>query len=383
MKGWKKGLLALALCAALALGAAAPVFGSPGTVYLMAVNERVLDVTAENMPTVMGGVLYVPYTMLSIRDTGLNLGVSALYSYSRRTVLVSSGQSGIVFDLQTNTAQDLQGNPLPVRAMVRNSMTFLPIDYLCGFFGTISCSRMYSDYGVVIRVTNGSAVLRDQEFVYAADSLLADSLRGYYASIAPPETAPPEATLPPTAPPPTAPPPTAPPVQAEVLLALRWGEQAEELARLLEDRGARVLFLFSVEELRAQDDAARRLTAAGHTIGLALTGEDGETCAAQLEEGRRLLGSIARYCALVAGADALDGEGREALRQVGCAVWSPGFRGEDYHSGAALVEALAPQMVNGVELKCGAGSAAFLRSLLAAMDEESCSLRQATAPLLS
>ena len=370
MKNWKKGLLAAALCGLLALGIAAPTFGASGTVYLMAVNERVLDVTAENMPTVMGGVLYVPYTMLSIRDTGINLGVSALYSTTKRTVLVSNGQAGIVFDLQSNTAEDLKGNPVSARAMVRNSMPLLPIDYLCNYFGTISCSRVRSNYGVVIRLTNGAAVMRDSEFVDAAANILADILRGYYASLAPGA-----ATPTPTVP------PTAPPVQAEVLLALRWGEYGEELVRLMEDRGERVLFLFTVEELREQDNAVRRLIAAGHTVGVALTGEDAETCAAQLVEGRRLLGSIARYCALVVSAGALDGEGRETLRQEGCAVWTPDFRGGDYDSGELLVEALTPQLANRVE--CGAESTAFLRSLLAAMDEESCYLRQVTAPLLS
>ena len=128
MRRWKKGLLAAALCVALALGIAIPAFGTSGTVYFMAVNDRVFDATVENMPTVMGGVLYVPYTMLSIRDSGINLGVSSLYSTTRRTVLVSNGQIGIVFDTQNNTAQDLQGNPVPARAMVRTSMVFLPID---------------------------------------------------------------------------------------------------------------------------------------------------------------------------------------------------------------------------------------------------------------
>ena len=380
MKNWIKGLLAAALCALLALGIAVPVFGSSGTVYLMAVNERVLEVTGENMPTVMNGVLYVPYTMLSIRDTGINMGVSAQYSTTRRTVLVSDGKSGIVFDVQASTAQDLQGNPGPARAMVRNSMTFLPIDYLCAYFGSISCSRVYSRHGTVIRVTNASAVLRDAEFVVAADTagLLADSLRAYYASIAPPETAAPTAK--PPAPTPT---PTASPVQAEVRLALRWGEQGEEMARLLESRGERAMFLFTVEELREGDDAVRRLIAAGHTVGLALTGGDAGTCAAQLEEGRRLLAEIARYYALVVSAGALDGKGREALREMGCSLWSPNLRGENYHTGAALAKALVPRSANRVELECGAGSAAFLRSVLAAMDKESCALRQPTAPVLS
>ena len=92
---------------------------------------------------------------------------------------------------------------------------------------------------------------------------------------------------------------------------------------------------------------------------------------------------IARYYALVVSADGLDDQGREVLRQEGCAVWSPDFRGENYRSGALLVEALNPQWANWVELECGAGSTAFLRAVLAAMDEERCYLRQATAPLLS
>ena len=389
MKRWKKGLLAAALCAALALGIAIPVFGSSGTVYLMAVNERVLDVTVENMPAMMNGMLYVPYTMLSSQHTGINLGLTTQYSTTRRTVMVSDGQYGIVFDLQSNTAHDLYGHSVPARAMVRNSMVFLPIDYLCAYFGIIKCSRIYSEYGTVIRVTNASAVLRDQVFVEAADNLLADCLRNYYASIVPSETAAP--TAPPTAAPTARPPapssapspaPSSMPIEAEVLLALRWGGQMEECARLLEDRDARALFLFTVEELRRQDDTARRLIAAGHTVGLALTGEDAETCAAQLEEGRRLLAEIARYHALVVSADALDGEGREALRREGCAVWLPGLRGDSYRSGTALVEALDSQLANRVELVCGTGSAVFLRSLLTAMDGENCTLRQVTAPLL-
>lgn len=381
MKGWKKRLLAAALCALTLLGFAVPASGAGGTVYLMAVNEKVLDTTVENMPAVMGGVLYVPYTMLSIRDSGINLGVSALYSTTRRTLLVSNGQMGVVFDTQTNTAQDLQGNPVAARAMVRNSMIFVPIDWLCSYFGTISCSRVRTSYGTLIRVTNGAVVLRDPDFVDAASGQLEEKQRNYLASIA---------SLPGTPAPTAGPPgpgpsgePSTPPLQAEVLLALDWGEQGAEMTAQLEARGERALLLFPWDGLKDKDDAIRRAAAAGHTIGLLLTGETVEDCRIQGQEGRRLLAEIARCPALVASAPALDGEGREALAREGWALWTPELSGERFRTAAALIGALDPRQPNRVELDCGLDGGAFLRSLLAALDREDCQVRQATASVLS
>ena len=86
MRRWKQVLLPV-LCAALLLGLLVPASGAVGNVNLMAVNERVLmDLTVENMPRTVNGVLYVPYTMLSNQVNGFSLGVSALYSNTRRTV---------------------------------------------------------------------------------------------------------------------------------------------------------------------------------------------------------------------------------------------------------------------------------------------------------
>ena len=383
MRRWKKALLAGALCAALALGIALPAFGASGTVYLMAVNEKVLDTTAENIPAVMGGVLYVPYTMLSIRDSGINLGVSALYSTTRRTVLVSNGQSGVVFDTQTNTAQDLQGNAVSARAMVRNSMVFLPIDWLCSYFGTISCSRIRTPYGTLIRVTNGAVVLRDLDFVDAASNQLEEKQRNYLASLTPPSPSDtPSPTPVPTAPGPSWE-PSAPPLQAEVLLALRWGEQGETMTALLEHRGERVLLLFPWDGLKERDDAVRRAVAAGHTVGLLLTGETAEDCLAQAADGRRMLAELARYPALVVSAPELSAAGRTELAQAGYVLWTADLLGENFRSGRALTENLNPDLPNRVELDCGPGGGAFLGGLLSALDGEDCRLRQAGAPELS
>lgn len=375
MKHWKRGTLAAALCAVLLLGIAVPAFGTPSTVYLMAVNDTVMETTAENVPAMVDGMLYVPYTMLSSRISGIDLKVSAVYIATRRTLLVSSGQKGVMFDTQTNTAQDLQGNSLPVRAVVRNSMVFMPIDWVCEYFGTISCSRVRTRYGTLVRVTNSAAILSDVEFVDAGDSLLADSLRRYLSTV---ENGGGTGTSPSSQPE-----PSSAPSQAELYLAFRWGEQAEEIAHTLENRGERALFFFTPDELRGQDDLVRRLVGAGHTVGLTLEGESGPDCLSQAEEGQRVLAGVAWCSALVVRADRLEQEGWEELTQAGYVRWTATSRGEDYLDGAALVEELDPRQMNYVELGCGQGSAAFLRGALSAMDEEVCRIRQATASALS
>ena len=369
MKRWKKALSAAALVALLALGLLMPAFGSSSTVYLMAVNDRVHEMTAENMPMVMGGELYVPYTMLAYQASGINLGVNAMYSATQRTVLVSSGGQGITFDTQANTAQDLDGNDVPARAATRNAMVFLPINYICDYFGTISCSLVRTPYGTLVRVTNSSAILDDASFAGAADSLLADNLQRYlanpgsYTSANPSDPGPDD---------------SAPLDWAELYLAFRWGGQGADTAKLLEDRGERALFLFTCDELRAQDDAVRRVIGAGHTVGAALTGDTAADCLAEAEEARRLLAAIARYPLLVVDAGGLDGDGQETLAGAGFVLWSPVSRGEDYASGPALVRDLDPERVNLVELSCDSGGLSFTRGTLQAMDGENCRVYQFT-----
>ena len=373
-----KRLILILLAAALALGMAIPAFGTgaAGGVNLMAVNDTVLtDVTPDNMPRTVGGVLYVPYTMLSYLDTNINLGVKAIYSSVKRTVLVTDETRGVLFDTRANTAEDLSGNPVTARAMVRNNMVFLPIDWLCEYFGAISCTRVRTRYGTLIRLTSSAAILSDQSFVSAADNLLADSLNHYLEAGGAGEGMDPAPSGSSAA--------SQPPSGGELYLACRWGSDGAQCAQLAEGRGLRALFLFTPAQLREQDDLVRRLAGAGHTVGLALDGDSAGACLAQAQEGRGLLAAIARCPALVAAAPNLDGDGREALVQAGFAVWSPTVRGADYPTGAALARALDPQQVNYVEVSCGRGGSAFLRAALDAMEEENCQIYQATAPALS
>ncbi len=377
------------LCAAFLMGLIATANGAPANVYLMAVNDRPMEMTAENMPMMAGGALYVPYTMLSSRATTINLGVSAQYNSTRRTVLVSSGQQGVVFDLQANNAYDIRSNPLDAHAVVRNSMVFLPIMWLCNYFGSINCTLTRTNYGTLVRVTNSAVVLSDREFVDAASSQLADNYYRYLASIQPAST--PTPTAAPTARPTAGPRPSATPTpseplpgeRAEVTLAYRWGDQAAEAARLLENASQRALFLFTPEELAANDGLVRRLAAAGHTLGLVLTGETAEDCLVQAEEGASLLAAMARCPLFIVEAPALNGDGRAALEQAGYVLWEPHLRADDYGSAGAVMRALSARRINRVELTCDGTGLDLSRYLWSAMTAASCRVYQATAPLLA
>lgn len=378
MKRWEKiTVTALALCALVLAGVLVlSASASAGNVNLMAVNERVLlDITEDNMPRTVGGVLYVPYTMLSYQATGIDLGVNAMYSATKRTVLVTDGELGVVFDTRANTAQDLSGSEVPVQAMVRNGTVFVPIDWLCDYFGTINCSRIRTRYGTLIRLTSSAAILSDRSFVSAADNQLADSLNRYLESGGRGEGDNPVPSGSGSA--------SDPPSGGELYLTLRWGAEGEECARLAEGRGLRTLFLFTPEQLREQDDLVRRLAGMGHTIGLTLDGDSLKTCLDQAEEGGALLAAIAHCPALVAGAPGLSREDQKELTQAGVAVWQPSLKGEDYPTGAALARALDPRQVNYVEVDCGGGGADFLRAALDAMEEENCRIYQPTAPELA
>ena len=364
---------AAALCLAILLLGVSARASSSGNIYFMAVNEIMIETTPENMPMVVGGALYVPYTMLSIRDTGLNLGVSAQYSTSRRTVLVSDGRLAITFDVQSNNAYDLDGNDLRVRAVVRNSVVFLPIAWICQYFGVISYSTSPTPYGTLVRITNDAVILSDAALIDAADGKLRDNLASYQQAIS--EQQQPSAE-------PSAgqqDPPNAGPV---VYLALLWGEHARSIAQQLESLGHRALFLFTPEQLSLQDDLVRRLSAAGHGIGLDLTGSTVEQCLQQAQEGSALLADIARCPAYIIRANALDEEGREQLEDEGWAVWTPTLWAGDAASASRLLGQLSSARVNYVEAVCDDQQQPMLSSALRTLSGSGYHLRQAVAPAL-
>ena len=369
-------ILAALLSAALLLGVAAASSASASNVYFMAVNDNLVEMTPENMPMVVGGVLYVPYTMLSIRDTGINLGVSAQYSASRRTALVSDGSRAVTFVLQSNTAYDPQGNYVDARAVMRNAMVFLPLAWVCGYFGGITYTTNRTPYGTLVRVTNEAVILSDAAFIDAADSMLRNNLASYQQAISAQQPSPePSAEPGPSD-------STQPDSGPVVYLALLWGDAAQEVAQRLESLGRRGLFLLTPQQLAQEDDLVRRLVGAGHSIGLDLTGTTVSQCVQQAREGAQLLSDIARWPVYIVRAAGLDESQRDQLAQEGWSVWSATQRWEGGSTAYQLLSQLTSSQTNYVEAVCSSGNLSPLSSALGSLTGTGYQLLQTTAPAL-
>lgn len=383
MKRLLKVLACVLLCAAMLCALIFPASGA-STIYLMAVNDTVHETTADNMPMLVGGVLYIPYTMLSVQATGINLGVRAQYSAARDTLTVTGPNAVVTFNTRSNTASDADGNSLSVRAMVRNSMVFLPVAWLCSYFPSLNCSLIKTSYCTLVRLTNSAVILSDAGFVDAADDMLRENLARYQASLATPSPSPSASPSPspsPTVSPSPSPEPTPQQPAPLVYLAFRWGEFAGDMASALESQGQRGLFLFSADELEGQGELIRRLVGQGHQIGLALTGSDLSGCLEQWERGRALLARLACCTTVIASADELDGTGRQALREAGCALWTATLSADGL-TAATLLRRLSPTWANYVEFSCGAEGSALFGSVLRTLTSDEYRLRQALAPEL-
>lgn len=354
-------LLGMALLLAIAVAGSR----AASNVYFMAVNERFVEMTPENMPMSVNGALYVPYIMLSIQHTGINLGVSAQYNASRQTTLVSDGFRSVVFDLQSNTAYDAQGNPVNARAVMRNAMVFLPLAWVCSYFGLTRYTTNWTPYGTLVRLTNSSVVLSDADFLDAADGLLRDNLASYQQAISQ-QNQPSSASPSQPQPEPSEPPDSG----STVYLAFLWGDTAQAIAEQMSELGTPALFLFTPEQLAQQDSLVRQLVGAGHSVGLDLTGNTVAQCLQQAQQGSQLLADIARCPAYLVRADGLDQAQRAQLEQAGWAVWSATVRWDAPATAYQLLGRLSGSRANYVEAVCDSQGHAALSAALQALTGE-------------
>ena len=366
----------------LALSAAA----AADKVYFMAVNETVLDLSDDTMPRVVSGVLYVPYTLFDPNTAGAGLGVFSSYNRTTGKVVIYSRSTSLTFDLNTDTST-AQGVVYREKAIIRNSMVFVPVDAVCQYFG-LEWSLLTVEYGYVVRVKSSAAVLDDRGFTEAAYFAVRSRYSSYIQSKTPVESpsAPPEETVP------------SQPAEgsdggdmegARVYLAFRMedGGGLDELLGRMEQYGVYGVFFCRPEQMKNRDDDIRTLTAAGHRIGLLL---DADTLDGQREQaalGQELLAHIARTETAVCLSENLSDADRVTLSQE-LSLWdttldATSAERNQWQQSAAVTGSVRRNRRYFVLMDDTSQSALALRTILSELSGEGCEFRLATEVTLA
>lgn len=319
----KRRILAL-VCALVILVGSVPARAiTEADIYFTSVNDHLLPLTADTMPTWVGNKIYVPASVFDSNSTNTKLGISCKQDSTGNTVTLYTPNQALVFDLAKGIACDQNTQEqFSYRAMNRNGKIYVPVDGVCDFFG-LSDTYAYTRYGYLVRIRNENSYLDDDRFIDAAGTELKNRSKAFLQS---------QNTVVPDPPDVPAPPPVVddpvisqPPEQdqskAQLYLAFRCttGDGLESILNTLDRHGVRALFLFSSELLVLRDDLVRRVVGSGHSIGLL---SEEENAVRDLTAGNRLLAHIAHTAATTALVPAAQRAGLEA---EGWICWSETF----------------------------------------------------------
>ena len=291
----KKRLVPLLCTLALILGVFSfTAWGAVGTpsVYLLAANDKWCDPPTVALPISVGGTIYVPYTLFSKDDTGVDLGVYYGIKQERGTVLSLYSLNGMLtFSISQGICTNGDGDLMSFWGVMRNNIPYVPAQAVCNFFGLQYSYLPTADRGTLIRICNSSASLTNTVFLSAAASSMLDRYNKVLAAQATPSPSPTAAPTPTATPTPSTP-PVAGKGNIRVYLAVNASQAENDLTARF-PAGVQVLFLFTPDSLVTQSALVRKAVAAGHSIGLIVDGTL-EEALNDLERGNALLSHIAR-----------------------------------------------------------------------------------------
>lgn len=169
----KKRIFILALCLCLLVSTAPMSASASSGVNFIAINDT-LPPELVNSHITYGGVVYVPYWIFT------NAGFGIYYSFlaDNNTAHLYSDTSQLFFEISSGLTYDGSGNYYSLPGIMWGGTVYVPLSYICSFFGSFSYSFISGTYGTVLRLTDDRVVLSDTEFARAASSLM----KQYYDS---------------------------------------------------------------------------------------------------------------------------------------------------------------------------------------------------------
>ena len=376
MKRWKRSAaLALVLTMLVTLLNTAQ---AAGNIYLTAVNENLLELTSDTMPTWSNGVLYVPYTVFDGSYTGINLGISSSYSRDEGTVTLYTLQQMVVFDLNRGTCYNpLTEQTLSGKAILRNGRPYVPVAAVCSFFG-LSYSVIDIDEGYIVRIKGSSVVLTDYSFVDAAQNSIRNRIRDYNQAN---QSQPTPGVLPPYNPEEPDTEITVPddPADTDIIptylaFSCEDSQGLSEILDTLDSRNQRAIFFFDAQGLEREDDLIFRILGSGYSIGLIAQGRSVSATHRLLEEANQTLSQVAYTRTSVvlvpeSQRDALEEEGWICWNETASAVPTQGV-GTNTYANQVLKRISGNHARVYLTLDAGSETARALPTLLRRLSEE-------------
>lgn len=213
-----------------------------------------------------------------------------------------------------------------MKAVLRNGLPFVPLAGVCRYF-ELRYSYTPTNYGTLVRITNGQEKMDTALFVQSASNSTAmrsryyeylRQLTGGTASPSPSDSSP--------APSQTGGGEENQSQHLTVRLAIRYtGEDTQALLELLEEQGISALFLFSPQQLAQAGDSLRQMVGSGHAIGLAVPGNSREEALAALDAGSAQLEGMLLLRTHTAYLENASNAALQAVEAAGWACWQDGL----------------------------------------------------------
>ncbi|MBP8641091.1 MAG: hypothetical protein KBI01_09390 [Oscillospiraceae bacterium] len=213
-----------------------------------ATNDNLLEL--DNMTAFVNGVPYVPAKAFS------TFGIYYDYFDSSSTALLYTGTKQIFFELTTGNTKDSFGTTYSASAVFKYGQVYLPVPWMCKYFGLSYQYISGTGYGDVLRIKNGSEVLTDSLFFDAATFTMRTRYNDYFGKSDPASPTP-------------SPTPSTNTQNDNASVSLCFiGLPSEKILDSFDDYALKACFFITAEEAAASPDIVRRIYGSGHSLGI-------------------------------------------------------------------------------------------------------------------
>lgn len=234
-------------------------------VMFTAVNNEILELTADTQPEYYDGKLYLPGSVFATSSLGVVTAVSR-----QQLFLYRDGKS-LTFSVADDSVKDQDGSVYGnVKPIYRYGRIYVPVVFVCVFFGFSYSYISSSPVAPIIRIKCGD-VLEDSVFAEAATPSMRNRLSRYENSLISPM---------PSVTPAATPSPSEFPYYGDINVYLGFigldTQYTPAILSMLKRTGTRAAFFLTAEEVNRDPNLVRRMIGEGHSVGMLAAEESKE-----------------------------------------------------------------------------------------------------------